>query len=352
MFRFFILGFAAVSAFHCHAQEAAPEENNAIQAFRSDVIPNTISAEAQEFLRTVEPPPPSNPRTMERWAQWQEEMDKTLLANEVNQKSLARMIKHEEVKQYGGIDVLVVTPTSYDEENSKKILLAIHGGGYVMMSARGTLASYLPLAHQLGVRLYSIDYRLAPQHPYPDGLNDCIAAYREIIKEYKPENIGLAGLSAGGSMSLAMLLKARDENLPLPAALAAMSPWADLSSDGDSYQTLAGFSPVLSDYASLESAVKAYAGDNDLNDPLLSPVHGKYGADFSPTIIQTGTRDLFLSNCVRLYRNMKDSGTSVELSVWEGMWHGFTVVPDIRYPEAKRGVSELADFFNEHLRLR
>lgn len=352
MIRFLILCFVSACFCSLNAQETDPTPINAARGFRRDIIPNTISEEAQEFLRNAEPPPPSDPQTMEQWAQWQEEMDSSLLANEVNQKALAEMIKHEEVKQYGGIDVVVVTPTSFNEKNSKKILLAIHGGGYVMMSARGTLASYVPLAHRLGVKLYSIDYRLAPQHPFPDGLNDCLAAYREIIKEYKPENIGLAGLSAGGSMSLAMLLQAKKDKLRMPAALAAMSPWSDLSSDGDSYKTLVGFSPVLSDYPSLKSAVKAYAGDHDLKNQLLSPVHGEYDANFPPTIIQTGTRDLFLSNCVRLYRKMKDSGTDVELSVWEGMWHGFTVVPDVGYPEAQRGIAELAGFFKEHLKLK
>ena len=119
---------------------------------------------------------------------------------------------------------------------------------------------------------------------------------------------------------------------------------------GDSHGTIDGHDPLLA-ATNLHAVAKAYAGDADLTNPLISPVYAKYDKYFPCTIIQTGTRDLFLSDCVRLYRSMKASGVDVELSVWEGMWHAFQVIPDTSLPESKPAFNELARFFDEKLKL-
>jgi len=199
------------------------------------------------------------------------------------------------------------------------------------------------------LKVYSIDYRLTPQHPFPAGLNDCVAAYRGIINEVSPEKLGLSGLSAGASLVLTMTLKARDEGLPMPGALACITPVTDLNATGDSCETNDGLDPVLGKRDFF--CARAYAGNADRNDPLLSPIFAKFSEKFPPTIIQTGTRDILLSDCVRLHQKMKEAGVDVELSVREGMWHGYHVIPNCNFPEARAGFRELADFFRRKLRL-
>ena len=139
-------------------------------------------------------------------------------------------------------------------------------------------------------------------HPFPAALDDCVTAYKGIIKQVRPENLGILGESAGASLGLTMLLKARDEGLPLPAALACISPCADLTLSGDTIRTLEGLDPVLT--ARLMQLLQgAYAGTADKRQPLLSPLFADYTQEFPPTIIQTGTRDLLLCDCVRLHQS-------------------------------------------------
>lgn len=164
-----------------------------------------------------------------------------------------------------------------------------------------------------------------------------------------PDKLGMTGISAGGTLILATVLKARDEGLPMPAAMAIITPATVLTGAGDSRATEEGLDPVLSN-ANTAQSTQAYAGNADLKNPLISPLFADYTKGFPPAIIQAGTRDLLLSDCVRLYRVLKDAGVDVDLSVWEGMWHAFQVVPDISFPESKAAFAELARFFDEKLK--
>ena len=248
-----------------------------------------------------------------------------------------------------GVPVHVITPKRLRKADADKALIHIHGGGYTLYSSESTYFITATMADWTGLRVYCIDYRLAPEHPFPAGLDDCLAAYRAIIQEVEPKKIGMFGISAGGSMILAMVLKAEEEGLPMPGAIAGISPGSvDFTTQGDSGITLNGKDPVLTADA-VPVFGRAYAGDMDLRHPMISPVYAKYSTKFPPTIIQTGTRDIFLSGCARLYRVMKDGGVEVELSVWEGMWHGFHIFPSTTYPEAKAAFQELVQFFDKKL---
>ena len=215
----------------------------------------------------------------------------------------------------------------------------IHGGGYVLKSALDTTA--VLMAHQLQLLVYSIEYRLGPEHPFPAGLNDCMAVYKSLENRLKSRKVVVFGGSAGGGLALAMLLQAKRNGLPMPKTLGLFSPWSDLSRTGDSYYANEGRDPVLKWKDNLKFFAAAYAGNANRSNPLLSPIYGEY-EEFPPTIITTGTRDLFLSKCVRLSRRMRLAGVDVELRVWEAMFHGFDLMPDM--PEGREVRREMATF--------
>jgi len=283
------------------------------------------------------------------------------LATRLRQKQAARESKTLEAlqatarveiqeQQLAGVPVVIVTPDAAPDvapdvapdaaPDAAGIALYIHGGGYVLKSALDVTA--VLMARALGGPVCSVEYRLAPEFPFPLGLEDCLAVYRELLQRFGHENIAVFGGSAGGGMALAMLLKARQQGLPMPRALGLFSPWTDLTRTGDSYYANEGRDPVLRWEANLEHFADAYAGGHDRSDPLLSPIHGHYDAGFPPTLIVTGTRDLFLSNSVRLARLLQRSGVDAELRVWEEMFHGFDLMPDL--PEGAEARREMAAF--------
>jgi acetyl esterase/lipase len=165
-----------------------------------------------------------------------------------------------------------------------------------------------------------------------------------VLERYAPENIAVAGASAGGGLAASFLLKIRDLGLPLPAACALASPEADLTETGDTFETNAGIDVVLG--GRLTKSIALYADGHDLTDPYLSPVFGDFSQGFPPTILTAGTRDLFLSNAVRLHRSLRREGIEAELHVWEAMPHGGFLVGA---PEDAECNEEQARFIRKHL---
>lgn len=147
---------------------------------------------------------------------------------------------------------------------------------------------------------------MPPDHPFPAGLDDCLAAYRALLNDHPPESIVIGGVSAGGNLVAALVLRARDEGLPLPAAVVMMTPAVDLTESSDSLHTNQGLDFLLS--GSGMPAFLLYAGDHDLTNPLVSPIYGDFSKGFPPTILTTGTRDLLLSDTVRMHRALRSAG--------------------------------------------
>lgn len=295
-----------------------------------------ISEQAKKFITTTQAVPLDGPVTKQR----AEQMRRKITARDTNLSSLASRLQCAISNvRIGGVRVVRVAPDNIPPEQENRIALYIHGGGYVLKSALDGTA--LLMARQLNMPVYSIEYRLAPEHPFPAGVNDCTAVYRVLESRRQAGKIVVFGGSAGGGLALAMLLQAKRKGLPMPKALGLFSPWSDLSRTGDSYYANEGRDPVLNWEANLEYFASAYAGDANRNNPLLSPIHGKYDG-FPPTLIITGTRDLFLSNCVRLSRRMRLAGVDAELRVWEAMFHGFDLMPDL--PEGRQARREMAKF--------
>lgn len=195
----------------------------------------------------------------------------------------------------------------------------LHGGALVFGGGDACRAGARMQADQHDVQCYGVDYRMPPEHPYPAALDDCLTSYRYVLERHAPNNIVIGGRSSGGNLAAAMLLRARDEGLPLPAGLVLLSPEADLTESGDSFEVNQMVDVVLP--CSLMSNNRLYANGADLAHPYLSPLFGDF-KDFPPTFLQTGTRDLFLSNTVRMHRLLRRAGVQAELHVFEAMPHG------------------------------
>src|SRR5215470_7088339 len=199
-----------------------------------------------------------------------------------------------------------------------------------------------------GFKVVSIDYRMPPDHPYPAAMDDAIAVWKEAVKMADPRNMAIFGTSTGGGMTLAMILRAKKEGLPLPAAIAPGTPWSDLTETGDSYKTNEWLDNVLVSYSGwLGHAAKLYANGHDLKDPQLSPIYGDFSG-FPPAILTSGTRDLFLSNTVRVHRKLRQAGVVSDLHVFEGQSHA-QYAGDPFAPETKEHFGELAAFFDKYL---
>ena len=197
-------------------------------------------------------------------------------------------------------------------------------------------------------KVISVDYRMPPEAPYPAALDDAITVWKAAVKMAPPANLAIFGSSAGGALTLSMVLRAKHENLPLPAAIAPGTPMSDLTGRGDSFATNALLDNVLIAYGgSCDARAALYANGHDLKDPLLSPIYGDMHG-FPPTILTTGTRDLLLSNTVRVHRKLRLAGVEAVLQVFEGMAHA-QYLRDPTAPETKEAFEEIAGFFNRHL---
>jgi len=209
-----------------------------------------------------------------------------------------------------------IVPASLPTDDPR-VYLNIHGGGLIMGAGEVCKAFGLLTAIKLGTRVVAVDYRMPPDHPYPAGLDDCLAFYRALLRDHAPEDIIVGGGSAGANLAAAMVLRARDEGLPLPAAVVLISPEADLTESGDSFRTNDGVDAM----GSLMPANLLYAAGHDLAHPYLSPLFGDFTKGFAPSILTTGTRDLFLSNTVRLHRKLRMAGVAADLHVTEAAAH-------------------------------
>jgi acetyl esterase/lipase len=219
----------------------------------------------------------------------------------------------------GGVPVHVVTPAEIDDEDDT-VYFEVHGGAFTMGFGDACRAMAKVTASQVRMRVWGVDYRTPPDAPHPAPLDDCMAAYRGLLEDHDPARVVVGGQSAGGNLAAALILRARDEGLPLPAALVLLTPEADLTESGDSFATLLGIDPVLTE--SLADSIALYAAGHDLTDPYLSPLFGALEPPFPPTLLQAGTRDLFLSNAVRMHRKLRAAGVEAELHVFEAMPHG------------------------------
>jgi monoterpene epsilon-lactone hydrolase len=208
----------------------------------------------------------------------------------------------------GGVKAFIITPSEVAEVNRERVLVHVHGGGYVLAPGEAGTPEAILMAAFGHIKVISVDYRMPPDFPYPAAMDDAMTVYREVVKTTAPKKVGIFGTSTGGGMTLAMVLRGKQEGLPLPGAIAPATPWSDMTKTGDTYFANEMVDNILvSNDGWLADAANLYANGHDLKDPMLSPVYGDLQG-FPPTILTSGTRDLFLSNTVRVHRKLRGGG--------------------------------------------
>ena len=228
-----------------------------------------------------------------------------------------------------------------------RVVLYFHGGGYVMGSVATHRGLTAGISRAAGARVLSVDYRLAPEHPYPAAVEDGVAAYRFLREQgVAPGQLAVAGDSAGGGLTIATLLALREAGEPLPACGVCISPWVDLTQGGESMETKADEDPLVGREV-LQQMADAYVADGDPRAPTASPCFADL-AGLPPLLIQVGTAETLLDDARSLADRAKTSGVDVVLEEWDQMihvWHAFALL----LPEAKQAIDRIGQYLKEKL---
>jgi epsilon-lactone hydrolase len=225
-------------------------------------------------------------------------------------------------------------------------ILYLHGGAYIIGSPRTHRGLAGGIALASGISTLVLDYRLAPEDPFPAALEDAKAAYHWLIGQGY-SSIIIGGDSCGGGLTIATAMALREAGAPKPAALFCLSPWSDLSGSGETMRTLAGSDPWINP---TELAVNAnfYAGEEKLDNPLVSPLFGDM-AGLPATLIHVGSDEILLDDSRRLAEKLKTAGVDTRIEIWPGMWHVFQAFAPY-VPEARRAIRKIGDFIKEQLK--
>ena len=313
-------------------------------------IPDTVSKEGAEFLRTYD-----NPADRPPWpagddiAGWEREWRAGEKRSEpFVTEVLARYQPSVEERKLGGVRVLDIKPKGWKDDG--KLLVYTHGGAHTFFSAHSTLPISVLTADATQMRVLSIDYTVAPAGKWQQVTDEVLAVFADLQSQgHKLKDIAIYGDSAGGALAASSVLKMRDKGLGMPAAVILWAPWADITNSGDTAVTLKDADPAYLYEKHLKNAAAAYAAPEDQKNPYVSPVYGDYSKGFPPTLIQGGTKEIFLSHFVRLYRAIDGTGGVAVLDLYEGMTHVFQPrMGDA--PEGKAAMKKMAAFLKEHLK--
>ena len=247
----------------------------------------------------------------------------------------------------GGVPAQWVTP---DGAATGRLLVYFHGGGYCYCSMRSHSRLVGHLATAAGCRALNVDYRLAPEHPHPAAVTDALAAYRWLLEQgTAPDDIVVAGDSAGGGIAVALLLKARDESVPLPRAGVLMSPWVDLAMTADSVTTRVDVD-VRQDPAGTRWCAHQFLAGQDPRDPYASPLYADL-TGLPPLYIQAGDWDTLVDDSHRLADNARHAGVEVRLDVFPEMLHAHQIWAG-NMPEADDAVARIGDYVRKRVTVR
>jgi monoterpene epsilon-lactone hydrolase len=296
-------------------------------------VPETISAEAQKSLVAQHNLPPQEHRGRQL-RQMSSDTIRALYPANVEFSTIA------------GVPVSVVTPLSIPSNNTDRVLINLHGGGFT--SDSGSLTESMPIANLTKIKVISVMYRLAPGYKFPAPVEDVVAVYRELLKTYRAQHIAIYGSSAGAVLTPEVAVKLKQLGLPLPGALGIFSGGGDFTRDGDSQQVY-GVHGLSGDPDTRPKGVQwlgVYVGSADPKNPVLSPVFADLHG-MPPTLFMTSTRDMLLSHTTILHRAFLRAGADASLVVFDGLNHCFWYDPIL--PESREANQLMADFFDKHL---
>ena len=252
--------------------------------------------------------------------------------------------------EVAGVHCHRIKPTNASPALAERIMINLHGGGFVIGS--GALGEAIPIAGETGVEVVAVDYRLAPEHPFPAAIDDVVAVYRALLDEgYKPGNIVLFGTSAGGFLTAMSIMRFKRDGLPLPCCCGVFTAGGDVVNLGDTfnYLTLSGFyGHIGHEFSDPECERAVFLGGANPDDPLVAPIKGDL-SDFPPTLLVSGTRDAVLSSAAMFHRALRKAGREAELYVFEAMPHAHWYAYHL--PEAREAIDIMARFFERHLRI-
>ena len=334
-----------------HLAPTASYAESRIDALRDEpafYIPSTISPEWQEALKTWTGPTDETfpaPDDVNGWRELQRQGERFI--GRMSEPLMARYQPMITERDLGGVQILDIRPKDWQDDG--RVLVYTHGGAYTFNSARSTLSSAVPVAAFTGLRVVSVNYTLAPHARWDQVTDEVVSVVQALHAEgHEWTRIAMYGDSAGGGLAAGSILKMRDRGIGMPAGLFLWSPWADITETGDTYRTLGDADPLLVYPRQLERSAAAYANPADQRHPYVSPAYGDFTKGFPPTLIQVGTKEIFLSNAARLYRALDLAGIPVVLDVYEGMPHVFQgIMPDS--PESRTAFHKAKRFLDQYL---
>jgi len=237
----------------------------------------------------------------------------------------------------------VVAPEADDD----RVILYLHGGGYCMGSPSSHRRLVAALSTEARARVLSLDYRLAPEHPYPAAVEDAVTAYRWLLAQGVPAGrIAISGDSAGGGLTLATLLALRDAGDPLPAAAVPLSAWSDVEGTGETMRTKANVDRMVN-LDGLKEMADWYANGGDMRQPHMSPLHGDFSG-IPPLLLQVGGAEVLLDDTLRVAERAKAAGVDVTVEVWDDMPHVFQAFTGL-LPEADQAIAKMGEFLKSHM---
>ncbi len=236
-------------------------------------------------------------------------------------KPLPSDVIYDEIEDFSYKAEWVIPP----EEDPEKVIFYTHGGGYGMGDLISSRALVAPIAKKTGIRVFSFEYRLAPEHPFPAAFDDAKKAYEYVLGQgYSPGNIIAFGESAGGGLAVSNILRLIAEGKEAPQCLVTISPWSDLTATGQTYFLNEDKDPLLRGKY-LKRLADSYVGDDSPLNPYISPAFASYDDRFPPTLIQAGSDEVLLDDSKLLYNAMKDGGVDVDIEIYPKMWHVFHI---------------------------
>jgi len=313
-------------------------------------VPSTVSEGWRKvyelFPDPTKVPPMPGPNDLEGWKKVFDANEKRVMPQS---EAVVKQLDVKVIsKELGGVPVLEITPKGW--VNNGKVLIYTHGGAYTLFSAHSTMGSAALTADVTGLRVISVDFTNPPRARWQEVTDQVVRVFKALNKQgLAMKDLAIYGDSAGGGLAAAAVLKLRDAGLGMPAAVVLWSPWTDITETGDTYVTLKAAEPTYLYDIVLGPSADAYADPKDQKNPYVSPVYGDFAKGFPPTLIQGGTREIFVSNFVRFYQALDTADQTVKLDIYEGMPHVFQVKAP-GSPESVTALKKMDVFLTQYLK--